>query len=309
MSSIVLIGSPIAFAPIAFEYAVASCIYITLLLKPTTRGNFLLLIASSVCKLLASSAVFTTNLNPLGWANIPFLLFQLLNEVTLLIWVIQRRDHVTTMVISTLYKVGFKALRVVGEVFTIAIICGLGIVSPLWDCPCPYTISSLFDIHFAVCNEPSAARIWSTILTPQVRGLAFVISITAGVVSMSGAQFLLAGFTARIRGREMNALDIMGEDMEWKRKVRGIFSGLTIVVAFLFLGTYLLPGFRQCESDDILEDPDTDDVHMTFNLGALSSSLFNALLAISQMFVSDILFRCSSSMKSEKEDSDSDSQL
>lgn len=126
---------------------------------------------------------------------------------------------------------------------------------------------------------------------------------------MSGLQFLLAGFTARIRGREMNALDVMGEDMEWKRKVRGIFSGLTILVAFLFLGSYLLPGFRQCESNDIVENPETDEVHMTFNLGALSSSLFNALLGIGQMFVSDILFRCSSNMKSPKADSDSDSKL
>lgn len=126
---------------------------------------------------------------------------------------------------------------------------------------------------------------------------------------MSGLQFLLAGFTARIKGRQNNALEFMGEDMEWKRKVRGVFSGLVIIVALLFLGSYLLPGFRQCESDDFIDDPDSIDVHMIYNLGPLSSSLFNALLAISQMFVSDILFRCCTNMKNEKADSDSESKI
>lgn len=109
---------------------------------------------------------------------------------------------------------------------------------------------------------------------------------------MNGLQAMLSGVTSRIRGMENEGVDRMGRDYEWKRKVRTVFSGLTIVVALLFLGTYLLPGFRQCESDDLLENPNNvGNVRMTYTLGPISSSLFNALLAIGQMFISDILFR------------------
>lgn len=309
MSSIFLIGTPTAFSPIAAEFAIGSCIYITLLLKPTARYNFILLLISSIFKLLACSAVLATNLNPLGWANIPFLLFQLINEVTLLVWVIQRQKYLTVTVISRLYKVGFKAIRVAGELFTTAIISTIAIVAPLYDCPCKPTSTPLFGTEYSDCNKPHAARVWSMILTPQIRGLSFVICIIAGAVSMSGLHYLIAGFTARINGRQNNALEFVGEDMEWKRKVRGVLSGLVIIVAPLFLGSYFLPGFRHCVSEDFMDQPNSFLVHMVYDLSPLSSSLFNALIAISQMFISDILLRCSASIKSQMTDSDSDSEI
>lgn len=307
-SSLLLIGSPIAFAPIAFEYTVASSIYIILLLKSNPNGNVLLLISSSVFKILASAAVLSTNLHPLGLANLPFLTFQLINEVTILVWTIQRREDVSATLISSLYRTPFKVLRVLGELCTILIICGTGVAAPFLDCPCRFTVTEIFSLYYALCNEHPSARTWSTILTPQIRGLAFAISLTAGAASINGLQAMLSGATSRIRGEENQGVEFMGRDFEWKRKVRGVFSGLTIIVAFLFLATYVLPGFRQCVNDSLLENSETiNNVHMTYTLGAISSSLFNAMLAIGQMFTSDILFRSTSNVFADGQDDDNKS--
>lgn len=306
-SSLVLVGSPVAFAPIAFEYAIASSIYLCLLLKPSSKGNIFLLISSSAFKLLASCAVVTTNLNLLGLPNLPFLVIQLLNEITILSWAIRRRQEVAETVISALYTKKFKVLRTIGEICTIVIICGTGLAAPLLDCPCAFTILEIFALQYGVCNEVPATRAWGAVLIPQIRGLAFAISITAVSASMNGPSAMISGVSSRIRGLENEGVDRMGRDFEWKRKVRTVFSGLTIIVALLFLATYLLPGFRQCESDDLLDNPNNiGNVRMTYTLGPISSSLFNALLAIGQMFISDILFRSTASFYHEDPESEDD---
>lgn len=187
------------------------------------------------------------------------------------------------------------------------VICGTGVVAPLIECPCTFTVLEMFALQYGVCNESPATRAWGVVLIPQIRGLAFAISITAGSASMNGLQAMLSGVSMRVRGMENEGIDRMGRDFEWKRKVRTVFSGLTIVVALLFLGTYLLPGFRQCESDDLLDKPnDLDNVRMTYSLGPISTSLFNALLAIGQMFISDILFRSTAVFYHQAEHNDED---
>lgn len=160
-----------------------------------------------------------------------------------------------------------------------------------------------------MCNEAPGTRAWGAVLIPQIRGLAFAISITATSASMNGPQSMISGVSSRVRGLENEGLDRMGRDFEWKMKVRSVFSGLTIIIALLFLATYLLPGFRQCESDDLLDNPNNiANVRMTYTLGPISSSLFNALLAVSQMFICDILFKSTASFYQEDSETDNDDE-
>ena len=292
--------SPWAFAPVGVEIVVSTGIYLIATLKRKARGNFPLLITYSALKILAVASMLTSSLNFFNLANLPFLAGLLLNEVVLLVWVIREKNRISSVAFSSMYSKRIRALQAIGSLMSMVIFAAVTFAMPFVPCTCTaehHTLRSLFknpnfakvvpDVSVTMCKESSIVKSWGEAAAPQIRGLSFAISITASVVSISGLRFLLMSFTGDLLGKRRDNLVMSTQDQPWKKAVRTAYAILSIVTNLLFIFCMFVPGLRQCVGVKIFgnEEP------LRFVLSPLTTSLINAILAIGQMFVADLLLR------------------
>eukprot|EP00177_Eucheuma_denticulatum_P000312 GFKZ01000536.1.p2 GENE.GFKZ01000536.1~~GFKZ01000536.1.p2 ORF type:complete len:386 (+),score=48.28 GFKZ01000536.1:323-1480(+) len=295
-------GSEFSFLPIALELSIASAIYLLLLLKPTPRNNTALSITYSSFKLIALATLFTSNLHLFGIPRIPFLGGLLLNEVVLLIWALRNQPMLASITIRSMYTRPILALRVLGELFTVFIVVGIAISALFLECNCNKERFDIFGQIIEACVTPNSLRVFREIVAPQVRGLSFVIAVTASVVSISGWKFLLLGFSNDVIGRQRDNLVVILADAPWKQMIRKVYSALTIFTNLLFLFSFFMPGIATCTDLSELEDSETDEEKFRYTMGPVSNSVLNAVLAISQMFVADVQLRLSAFQVAEEEE-------
>ena len=282
-------SSPLSFAPIALELSISSIAYLALLTTSKPKSNFIIALIYSSVKLLAVATLFTSNLSILNIARIPFLLGILLNEVVLLVWSIRNQEQLRSTKIRTMYSKSILTTRVVGELISVIILIGIAVSSWVVECSCNRQpvfpgVENLEEL--TECRVSKGYRYLNDILGAQLRGLAFAISITASVVSVSGWKFLLIGFTGDLSGKRRDGLAMVLADSPWKRIVRVTYAFLAILVNALLIFTFFMPGFAWCIKVAV-----TDHDVNRYHLSTVASSFLNAMLAISQMFVADIQLR------------------
>lgn len=283
--------APEGFLPIAAELTLASISYIALLIKSTPKHNFGFSLAYSVLKLLAICSLFVSSLTTLlGFVQVPLLLGLLLNEVVLLVASIRNKQQLNSIRIRSMYPNRILAMRIIGELLTIAVLFGVAVGTQLIVCNCRTRLNPLhliFKVETKECEPNFTNRFIANILRPQLRGLAFAITVTASVVSISGWQYMLMGFSNNIHHKQRDNLTAILRDAPWKRAVRAVYGYLQFLVVILFISSFFVPGFSQCYEVPTIGGVD----RMRYTLGATSHAFLNAILAISQMFMADVHVR------------------
>lgn len=284
------VGSPASFLPIAAELSLASTCYLALLLKPTPKHNFGLSLSYAVLKLLAICSLFVSSLSLLGFMRIPLLLGLLLNEVVLLVASIRNKQQLNGICIRSMYPKRILAMRIVGELLTIGVLFSVAVGTQLITCSCKTQLNEVllkFQIKEKECITKPTNKLIVDMLIPQLRGLAFAITVTASVVSISGWQYMLMGFSSNISHKQRDNLTAILHDAPWKRSVRSVYSYLQFLVVLLFTSSFFAPGFSMCYEVPTIGGVD----RMRYALTATSHEFLNATLAISQMFVADVHVR------------------
>lgn len=297
-------GSEFSFLPIALELSIASATYLLLLLKPTPRNNTALSITYSSFKLIALATLFTSNLHIFGIPRIPFLAGLLLNEVVLLIWALRNQPMLASITIRSMYTRPILALRVLGELFTVFIVVGIAISALFLECNCNKEQYEIFGQIIEDCVTPDNLRVFREIVAPQVRGLSFVIAVTASAVSISGWKFLLLGFSNDVIGRQRDNLVVILADAPWKQIIRKVYAALAIFTNLLFLFSFFMPGIANCLDLSDADGSDSEEQKFRYSMGPVSNSVLNAVLAISQMFVADVQLRLSAFQVAQEEEDD-----
>lgn len=302
------LSSNLAFIPVAAELGIASAIYLVVILKRTPKGNFHLAIVYSSFKLLAICSVVATNLSIFSIGRLPFLFGLLLSEVVLLIASFRNQAQLRTIVIRSMFEGRMLVARVIGELLTVIVLWGVSVGTLVTECDCRKErdefLFEVFQRTSYTCDPADGFRITSEVISPQLRGLAFAIAVTASAVSVSGWQFILSGFAGNIIGKQSDPLLLTLRDSPWKKSVRKVYSILSIVTVVLFLVSFFLPGLAQCIQQGTAEEG--EDVVLRYTLGVVSNAFLNTLLAISQMFVADIHVRLAAVKAVEDAESDSE---
>jgi len=284
-------------APIAIELTAASVVYLRLLLKKKGGGNFGLLIAYSCLKLLAIASIFTSSLNLFGLPNLPFLGALLLNEIVILVYIVREQHFLQNIQLRETYSRNLIILRVLSEVLFIIILFFVSIFSSIVDCNCETEEWELWNVMYKTCKESESAKNFGELVSSQIRALSFAITAVAGTVSVGGLKIIFQGIPVLENGDDENKnafFTTLTEEPKWKKIVRNLYAWLSLVTILLFLISYFVPGVRKCAERNNFSLVSSDEFKVYYHLGPESSSLLNAMLAISQMFVFDMLIRATS---------------